>query len=65
MPIDLVDGPRHDGRLLQLLDALSVCALQVARQSRARRDEFFKRLAVQVVDLLIERRHSAIMAWKN
>ena len=57
VPVDLVDGPRHDGRLLLLLDALSVFAFQLARQSRSRRDEFLERLAVQVVDLLVETGH--------
>ena len=65
VPVDLVDRPRHHGRLRQRLHALGVVAGQRFRESRPIRDEAVERPLIQVVNFRIERGHPDIMCERH
>ena len=54
VPVNLVDGPRHQRRLLQLFDELVPGCLQLRRQLRPGIDEFLEWEPVEIVDARLE-----------
>jgi hypothetical protein len=53
-PIQLIDGPRYDSRLLESLDVRRVGAAERFRQRVPRGGELAERQLIEVVDLSVE-----------